>query len=103
MTAILAGGLPRLAVLGWPKALVPIAIASLVFTGACSSGPSLSADSTCRDFMSASAEDQTSAVNMIATDLGAANATTPLGRPNVNYLCAQAPTRTLGWAVDETG
>ena len=100
MTTTRLGGEARLARRRWHQALAPIA--SLVLTTACSSGASLSADSTCRDFMEASPEDQTAAVNVIATDLGAASATTPLGRPNVNYLCAQAPTRTLGWAIDET-
>lgn len=66
-------------------------------------GGGLSADSSCRDFLEASPADQDAAVRSIAVDEGAQNAVTPLGRPNIDYLCAGNPDTTLGEAVRMTG
>lgn len=66
-------------------------------------GKHLTANSSCRDFLNASASEQDAAVNRIAADLHAGNAVTPLGRPNINYLCANAPGMTLGTAIQHTG
>jgi hypothetical protein len=75
-------------------------LASMLLTGC---AKHLSANSSCRDFLNASASEQDSAVNKIAADLHAGNAVTPLGRPNISYLCANAPDMTLGTAIQRTG
>jgi hypothetical protein len=66
-------------------------------------GTSLDANTTCRDFLQAAQQDQDAAVSQVASDLHAGNAFTPLGRPNIDYLCANDPTMTLGAAVKYTG
>lgn len=79
-----------------------LALVALTALTSCG-GAGLSADSSCKDFLNASVEDQDQAVSSIAGDLEAANAVTPLGRPNVNYLCANDPDKTLGEAIEATG
>jgi hypothetical protein len=64
---------------------------------------SLSASSSCQDFLNASQSDQVQAIDSIAAQEHAPDATTPLGMPNVSYLCANDPGQTLGWAVQQTG
>lgn len=66
-------------------------------------GPSLSASSSCQDFLNAAPQDQDTAVSKLAGDLHAPDAVTPLGRPNVNYMCANEPNMTLGDAISKTG
>ena len=61
------------------------------------------ASTKCSDFLHAPLADQDAAVSQVASDLGAANAVTPLGRPNINYLCASEPDMTLEDAVRHTG
>lgn len=85
----------------WPAVLSATAILAAAATG-CSTA-SLDADSSCKDFLKAPIEDQNEAVSSIAADTGAANAVTPLGRPNINYICANSPDKTLGYAVERTG
>jgi hypothetical protein len=74
-----------------------------VSPGLSACGASLSANSTCRDFLQATPQDQDAAVSQVASDLRAGNALTPLGRPNIDYLCANDPTMTLGAAVKSSG
>lgn len=66
-------------------------------------GGGLSASSSCKDFNNASAQEQDAAVSKIAGQLHAGNAVTPLGRPNVSYICANSPTTTLGEVIRRTG
>jgi len=66
----------------------------------CSS--SLSAKSSCKDFLNASQSDQIQAIDKVAAQEDAPDATTPLGMPNISYLCAGDPNQTLGWAVDQS-
>lgn len=75
----------------------------LVTTVSTACGQSLSASSTCADLMRASQADRDQAVAAIASDEHAPNSVTPLGRPNIEYLCAQAPHMTLGEAIRRTG
>lgn len=75
---------------------------ALASTG-CAIGNQLDADSSCKDFLNASAQDQDEAVNKVAADMHAGNAVTPLGRPNISYICANNPDTTLGEAVKATG
>lgn len=78
-----------------------MAVAATLSLAGC--GSSLSKDSSCKDFLNASATDQDAAVKSIASDMHAANAVTPLGRPNIDYLCAGSPDKTLGEAIQQTG
>jgi hypothetical protein len=77
-------------------------VAVMLGLTACGGGSSLGASTSCRDFMNASPQAQDQAVSKVATQLNAPDAVTPLGRPNINYLCASQPDETLGWAVDHT-
>jgi hypothetical protein len=64
---------------------------------------SMDASTSCGDFLHATLADQDAAVSKVASDLKAGNAVTPLGRPNISYLCANDPDMTLGDAVRHTG
>ena len=77
--------------------------AVITLAGCGGGGGRLDARSSCRDFMDASSEDQDRAVSRLAVEFRAPDAVTPLGRPNVDYLCAANPDRTLGDAVRATG
>ena len=79
------------------------AIAVLAVLGIGCGNSSLNADTSCSDFLAASPTEQDEAVNRIAGELAAGNAVTPLGRPNVNYICANNPDETLGEAIEATG
>lgn len=83
----------------WCLALGAVSIA--ILTGC--SGAGLDADSTCRDFLNASVDEQNALVSQVAAEIGAANAVTPLGRPNVDYLCVQSPDMAVGEAIQLTG
>lgn len=78
-------------------------LAGLVIIAVSGCGNSLDASSSCKDFLNASRQDQDAAVNKVASDKRAGSAVTPLGRPNINYLCANSPDMTLGDAVSRTG
>ncbi len=86
------------------KRLVLIAAcsAAMMTIGSCGT-PELSADSSCKDFMNADSASRDEAVRKVATEKGAGNAVTPLGRPNVDYMCVNNPSKTLGWAIEKTG
>lgn len=77
--------------------------ASLSWAMSSCGGSSIDANTKCSDFLKASIEDQDNAVSKVASDLQASAAVTPLGRPNINSICAKAPERTLGEAVKLTG
>lgn len=66
-------------------------------------GSGITASTRCSEFLHASLQDQDAAVFRVASDMRAGNAVTPLGRPNVNYICANAPDKTLGDVVRQTG
>lgn len=84
--------------------LAALLAAAAIFTGGCAvGGSSIDANTSCKDFLHASPSDQDAAVSKVASDLHAANAVTPLGRPNINYICAGNPDTTLGQAVKATG
>lgn len=57
---------------------------------------SLSASSTCQDFMNASPEAQVSVVDSLAAQYHKPDYATPLGEPDVPYYCAANPSVTLG-------
>jgi hypothetical protein len=56
----------------------------------------LSASSSCRDFMNASATDQHEIVDQLASDYKKPDFATPLGEPEVPYYCTANPSITLG-------
>jgi hypothetical protein len=73
---------------------VTVAAALLAFL--CSGcGSELSASSTCKDFMNASASDQQEVVDKLASQYNKPAYTTPLGAPEVPYYCSANPTVTL--------
>jgi hypothetical protein len=92
----------RLFAIGRQLAVVASICCLGVAAAGCSHG-GLTANSSCQDFLNASPSDQVQAIDSIASQEDAPDATTPLGMPNVSYMCAQAPSETLGWAVRETG
>ena len=70
---------------------------SLVFAAASACGPSagLSENSTCKDFLAASAQDQQSITQQLAGRYQKPDYATPLGMPEVPYACAADPSMTL--------
>lgn len=58
-------------------------------------GSGLTASSSCADFMGASAEVQTEAISKLSSEFNSPETATPLGAPNVSYVCAQEPEETL--------
>ena len=85
------------------RALMTAGLLSIVAGGCSGLGTSIGASTSCKDFLHASPQDQEAAVSKVAADMRAGNAVTPLGRPNVNYICANSPGKTLGDAVRATG
>ena len=85
------------------KPITYIALVGFLGLGLTSCSNSLSASSSCKDFLNASQSEQVSAIDKIAAQENAPNATTPLGMPNISYLCAGDPSQTLGWAIQQTG
>lgn len=69
-------------------------ILSLAMT-ACGSG-SLSASSSCHDFMNASATEQHEIIDQLASQYNKPDFATPLGEPEVPYYCTDNPAVTLG-------
>lgn len=65
-------------------------------------GPTIDANTTCREFMQQSASVRDDAVTRIGAERGNSMVVTPLGRPNVEFLCAQAPDWTLGQVIDKS-
>jgi hypothetical protein len=80
-----------------------LAVVCGFWAGGCGAGEEMNADTTCRDFLQASYEDQNAAIARVADELGTENSLTPLGRPNIDYLCTGDQDRTLGEAVKATG
>lgn len=66
-------------------------------------GQTLTAESPCSDYSTFNRDDQNAAVSKIAAELRAPNAVTPLGRPNIDYLCTNNQSMTLGEAIAKTG
>jgi len=86
------------------KALIAATVAvGLVAVAGCSATDSMDANTACRDFLQAPLEDQNAAIAQVSDDLGTRNALTPLGRPNIDYLCSRDQDRTLGEVVERTG
>jgi hypothetical protein len=63
----------------------------------------MDAATPCRDFLQATRDDQDAAIARVADEFGTGNALTPLGRPNIDYVCSMDQDRTLGQAVQMTG
>lgn len=59
-------------------------------------GSSLSASSTCSQFMAASPQDQQTIVDQLAQQYDKPDYATPLGSPEVPYYCTSNPNVTLG-------
>lgn len=59
-------------------------------------GSSLSASSSCSDFLKASPQDQQTVVSKLAGQYQKPDYATPLGEPEVPYYCASNPDVTLG-------
>jgi hypothetical protein len=70
------------------------AVGSFLTLSACG-GSSLSASSSCRDFMNASAVEQHEVVDQLAGRYRKPDYSTPLGEPEVPYYCSANPTTTL--------
>ena len=79
-----------------------LALAVAVITALAGCGSSeLSAKSSCKDYVNASADEQRAAIGRLAQELHAPKVNTPLGRPNVDYLCAADGSRTLGSVISK--
>jgi len=77
-------------------ALVAVTLMSLgLAVSSCQTG-GLSASSTCKDFLNASASDQQQVVSQLAGQYNKPDFATPLGEPDVPYYCAGNPNATLG-------
>jgi hypothetical protein len=87
---------------GRRRLLAAVAAAGFLAVALAGCSAWLTAKSSCHDFLNASPSDQAQASDKIAAQENAPDATTPLGMPNVSYLCAGAPQQALGWAVQQT-
>lgn len=84
-----------------PRLVVGLCLAAIACsTLAGCAGKSVTKDTLCSDFMKLSQTQRDDAVVRIASELGNPDVVTPLGRPNVEYVCAQAPNMTLGQVID---
>ncbi len=75
-------------------ATLALTIGSALLATACGGG--LSEDSTCKDYLAASADQQQSIVMQLAGKYDKPDYATPLGMPQVAYSCAALPDTTLG-------
>ena len=84
----------------WLRRITAVGLVVLgVFAlGGCG-GQELTADTSCADFMAADQNERYEAVTQLSSELDAPSAATPLGRPNVDFICAGNPDTTLGEAV----
>ncbi len=74
----------------------------LLSVAACNSGTqTIDANTTCKSFMTRTQTDRDNAVVRIASERHDPDATTPLGRPNVEFQCSTRPDATLGTILDE--
>jgi hypothetical protein len=71
------------------------AVLAAVSLSSCGAG-GLSASSTCQDFMNASAQNQQSIIDKLASQYNKPDYTSPLGAPEVPFYCSSHPTVTLG-------
>jgi hypothetical protein len=69
-------------------------IGSSMAFAACGTG-SLSASSSCSDYMNASPTSQHELVDQLATQYRKPDFATPLGEPEVAYYCSASPSTTL--------
>lgn len=76
--------------------LLAIVLGSLGLAVTSCQGGGLSASSTCKDFLNASASDQQQVVSQLAGRYNKPDFATPLGQPDVPYYCASNPNVTLG-------
>jgi hypothetical protein len=74
-------------------ALVPTVAVAVMFLGC--GGGGLSASSSCGDFLAASPEDQTQTISQLSSQFDTPELTTPLGEPNVAYVCSSSPEMSL--------
>jgi hypothetical protein len=69
-------------------------VASMLVLSACG-GSSLSASSSCSDFMNASAVEQHELIDQLASRYQKPDYSTSLGEPEVPYYCSANPSTTL--------
>lgn len=83
---------------------VCLAAAGSVMAG-CSDveGEQIGSETSCREFLQEPRDVQNAAIARVSDELGAGGALTPLGRPNIDFLCANDQDRTLGDVVESTG
>jgi hypothetical protein len=76
----------------------PLVAMSLLGTGCAGSvlGSGLSASSSCKDFMTASASEQHEVVDQLSSHYDKPAYATPLGEPEVPFYCSSSPSITLG-------
>jgi hypothetical protein len=72
----------------------PLAVLSLLGVGCAGSG--LSASSSCKDFMAASASERHEVIDQLSSHYDKPAYATPLGEPEVPYYCTASPSVTLG-------
>jgi hypothetical protein len=75
----------------------PLAVLSLLGAGCAGSvlGSGLSASSSCKDFMTASQEEQTEAISKLSSQFDTPEVATPLGTPSIAYTCTPNPDMSL--------
>jgi hypothetical protein len=72
-----------------------VAVISTLALSGCGDS-TLSASSSCQDFMKASASEQHEVVDQLSSQYEKAAYATPLGEPEVPYYCSANPSVTLG-------
>jgi len=84
------------------RSLIIVAMLGALTASLTGCSHSLTAQSSCKDFLNASQSDQIQAIDKVAAQEDAPDATTPLGMPNISYLCTGSPNQTLGWAIAQS-
>ncbi len=79
------------------RAVAAVLSAGLMAVAITGCGSSLSASSTCQDFLNASPQAQQTAVEKLAAQYDKPDYATPLGMPEVPYYCSANPSATLGY------
>lgn len=74
-------------------ALTSMVAIAIVFSGC--GGGGLEASSSCEDFLASAPEDQAQTISKLSSQFDTPELTTPLGEPNVAYVCSSSPEMTL--------
>lgn len=80
----------------WRTGAVGVGVALVIALAGCGGGPTITASTTCGDFLGFPAQERRDALTRLAVEAGLYDAGSPLLAPGVEYECGIRPTATVG-------